>query len=110
MEKIIMKKIRLMLEYKAYPIWIYDEDGFVDDNALPEQWKNSLELVNSTEEIQSIFDSLYMDTVNEFKYIGFLDKEQRIVFIEKINYFIKLVKEINNDEFIIQNDIDISNL
>lgn len=105
-----MKKIRLMLEYKSYPIWIYNEEGFIEDNVLPEEWKYSQELINLTDEIQAVFDSLFIDTVNEFKYVGFSDMEKRNSFINKLKNFEKIIFEINNKQFIIQNDIDISNL
>ena len=33
------KEIRLMLEYECYPLWIYDEKGFLIDNDLIDEIK-----------------------------------------------------------------------
>lgn len=35
-----MKEIRLFLDYKCYPIWIYDENGSLINNDLSEEIKN----------------------------------------------------------------------
>ena len=103
-----MKKIRLMLEYKSYPIWIYDEDGFVEDNALPEEWKHSTELMSLAEEVQTIFNGLYLDTANEFRYQGFSSDEERLCFINKVQQLNMLILEINQGNYDIVNDIDLS--
>ena len=35
-----MKTIRIQLEYKCYPVWIYDEEGLVEDTTLPPELAN----------------------------------------------------------------------
>ncbi len=30
-----MKKIRVLMEYGCYPVWLYDDEGNIEDTALP---------------------------------------------------------------------------
>lgn len=39
-----MKTIRVHLEYNCYPVWLYDDEGFVEDNALPPDFAEGGEL------------------------------------------------------------------
>ncbi len=39
-----MKKIKVQLEYKCYPVWLYDADGTVEDTALPPELAGEHEL------------------------------------------------------------------
>lgn len=69
-----MKYIRLLIEYGAYPIWIYEkneDEEFVDDTKIPDEWADNLSLFNLCNEIQNEFNSLFIDNINEFKYVGF---------------------------------------
>ena len=49
-----MNKIRLLLEYKTYPIWIYDEEGLVIDTDLPAEWNDDSSLDDLWNEVDSI--------------------------------------------------------
>ncbi len=39
-----MRTIRLLLEYSCEPVWIYGEDGIVEDVGLPEELRGNKEL------------------------------------------------------------------
>ena len=36
----MVKKIRIMLDYKCYPVWLYDENGDIIDTLLPEELRD----------------------------------------------------------------------
>lgn len=39
-----MGAIRIQLEYKCYPVWLYDDEGLVEDTALPPEPSDDREL------------------------------------------------------------------
>ncbi len=100
-----MNSLRLLLEYKAYPIWIYDEEGLVIDTVVPPEWEDDTELMNALDKIQTIYDSLFLDTRTEFKYIGFNSCVERDAFISLLSNTIPLIYQKNNGKYFIQNDI-----
>jgi hypothetical protein len=61
-KRIYMKKIRLLLEYKSYPMWIYDENDELIDNDIIEELKSEKEINEMLMEIQVIYDSLFIDS------------------------------------------------
>jgi hypothetical protein len=38
----MVRKVRLMLEYHCYPVWLYDENGD-DYHAYMEDWKSAVD-------------------------------------------------------------------
>ena len=71
-----MKKIKISFEYHCYPIWVYDENGFLLSNDLPEPLQNNKGLAELCQSLQSQFDSLYRDDGKVFEYVGFENEEQ----------------------------------
>ena len=47
----MINKIRVMLEYRCYPVWLYDEDGDVIDTLLPEELRNDRNLDKKFDEL-----------------------------------------------------------
>ena len=43
----MIKKIRLMLEYNTYCVWLYDENNEIIDNDNPPEWDDDQELTNA---------------------------------------------------------------
>ena len=80
-----MKKIVLSLEYKCFPIWIYGEDGIVEDNDVPKEWENDLSLVSLLEEIQAMHDVRFINDGKVFEFHDFASEEDRV----KIHYLIE---------------------
>ena len=64
-------KLMVHLEYGCFPIWIYDEENELIENALPEDLKDHSELNNLCTEIQTLYNNLYIDKEDEFSYRGF---------------------------------------
>jgi len=79
-----MKKIKIFLEYKCFPMWVYNENDELVENDLVEELKNDAEIDNMFVEIQSIYDGLYEDDAINFEFKGFTNE------IEKMSLFLKL--------------------
>ena len=43
---IMIKTIRLLLEYNTYCLWLYNEDGEIIDNDNPPEWNDDTELTD----------------------------------------------------------------
>ena len=75
-----MSAIRIQLEYKCYLVWLYDDDGIVEDTALPPELSGDRELDERFRSIQERFDSTYVDTPTEFYAKGFATPEEEAAF------------------------------
>ncbi|BEI48963.1 hypothetical protein AWA2013_03690 [Lactiplantibacillus plantarum] len=86
-----MSEVRLFLDYKCYPVWVYDESGFLEENDLPDELKNDRNLDGKLVYLQNIYNNLFIDTEIEFKYRGFNDEVEK----EKLLHeFRKIQKEL----------------
>lgn len=65
-----MKKIRIFLEYGCSPVWLYDEDGDLIDNDLPNELASDRYINMLCDDITEQFDGLFINTTKEFDYIG----------------------------------------
>jgi hypothetical protein len=102
-----MKKIRLLLEYKCYPIWIYNENDELVDNDIVEELKIERDIDEMLMEIQGIYDSLFIDDSKTFEYKGFVNSMVRAEFLEKIDKVVVLIEKKLGATYIIVNGIDI---
>ena len=75
-----MKAIKIQLEYQCYPVWLYDDEGLVEDTALPLELAGDFELDERFKSIQRRFDATYVDTPTEFCNKGFASPEEEADF------------------------------
>lgn len=75
-----MRAIRIRLEYKCYPVWLYDDEGLVEDTALPPELSGDRELDERFGPIQERFDATYVDTPTEFYNRSFVTSEEEAAF------------------------------
>ncbi len=78
-----MKRIVIKFEYQCFPLWIYENDTFID-NIFLEISDDYIELEKRFDKLQEIFDSLYIDNDIEFSYIGFNYESQKDLFVKKV--------------------------
>lgn len=97
-----MKKIKISLEYKCFPVWIYDEDNKLIDNDLPSELIGDPEIDPLFVHIQDVFDSLFLNDKKEFKYIGFKTAEQRQLFLEEVSSSVRLLTNKLGSEYMIE--------
>ncbi len=87
-----MKAIKFMLEYKCYPLWLYDDNGIPVGNDIPQELKSDVEFKSLIEEISREFDKLYRDDSEAFEYIGFSDDISKRAFFRKVDKCIDIIK------------------
>ena len=51
------KTLKLMPEYQCYPLWLYDSDGTLIDNIIPESLQANKELMDALTSERFIHDS-----------------------------------------------------
>lgn len=89
-----MNEIRLYLDYKCFPIWIYDETGTLIENDLPNELKNNIDLDKKLVNLQEEYDSLFTDSNTTFSYNGFIDKVKKQEFV---NQFDKIQQKLEGE-------------
>ena len=105
-----MNKIILELDYRCYPMWIYNADGGVVDNDLVPELKEYSNIDQLLENIQSKFDSLYRDTSSEFTYVGFANEDERQHFNQLVKTAEEQISYALKGRYEIINLIDVNNM
>lgn len=104
----MLKKIRVMLDYHCYPVWLYDEDGDIIDTLLPEELRDDKELDEKFDDLQSRYDALFIDTVHEFTFVGFTSEEQKQDFLADWDRAVSELKKKVNAKYPIVDDIGLT--
>lgn len=100
-----MKTVKLFLDYKCYPIWIYENDSIVsNDLSSINILKDNTELVNLLDDIQKEYDNLFVDNSIEFYYKGFESKESHLLFKNKLMTAYEKIKSCLKNDYIVIND------
>ena len=102
----MIRKLRLMLEYGCYPVWLYDEEGFVEDTLLPEELRNDRELDARFTDLQDRYDALFINDEHVFDYIGFKTEAEKAEFLADWQEAVKELKEKAKGKYEIVDDID----
>ena len=106
----MIKKIRVLLEYNTYCLWLYDENDEIIDNDNPPEWDDDQELTNAFMEVSDLYDTFFIDNSKEFTYKGCPDEKTAQKLKNLFNTAINLLIENNNGTYIIQNDVNLNNL
>lgn len=104
------KEIRLMLDYECYPIWIYDENGNFIDNGLIDEIEKDDKIIAILEELQDQFESLYLNSQVEFKYIGFSSETDKQAFSEKVQRVYSSLCNLLDEKYIVKNMVNIQDM
>ena len=103
----MIKKIRLMLEYNTYSIWLYDEDDDIIDNDNPPEWDDDKELTDAFMAVSDLYDTFFIDNKYEFRYIGCNDPAVLQKLSEAVTRAVQILIEKNNGKYEIVNDISL---
>lgn len=101
-----MKKLKFMLDYQCYPLWIYDEDGKFIDNDLTDEIESDFELYNLLTTIKNQYDALFLNDNTEFTYAGFRNETEKKKFISTLKQAYKMLLERLGDKYDIIDGID----
>ncbi|MBC1637508.1 hypothetical protein HB950_05470 [Listeria welshimeri] len=88
-----MSEVRLFLDYKCYPVWVYDEAGFLEENDLPDELKKNKDLDEKLTHLQDKYNNLFTDTEIEFRYNGFNDENEKEKFLREFTEIQKELKK-----------------
>ena len=75
-----MKTIRFQLEYWCYPVWLHDDEGLIEDTALPPELVDGHELDDKFKSVQERFYATYVDASTAFYNKGFASSEEETAF------------------------------
>ena len=101
----MVKKIRLLLEYNTYPIWLYNEDDEVIDNDNPPEWDEDQQLTDLFMAVSDLYDTFFIDNNREFTFVGCPDIETREKLISLVESAVSYLMDKNKGKYTIQNDI-----
>lgn len=101
----MIKKIRLTLEYNTYCVWLYNEDDEIIDNDNPPEWNNDANLTDAFMSVSDLYDTFFVETKDEFRYVGCPDEATRQALISRINKAVDIISKKNNGKYILVNDI-----
>ena len=76
-----IKRIRVMLDYGCYPVWLYDEEGDIIDTLLPEELSSNMDLDAKFDDLQARYGALFINDGKEFSYRGFASNEEKKKFL-----------------------------
>lgn len=102
-----MQKVKIYLDFRCFPVWIYDDNDELINNDLPKELSGEKEIDDAFVEIQNIYDGLFLDNPTEFKYIGFKSELDKQKFLKIIEDAISLIKIKLGDSYIIEKKINI---
>ena len=95
-----------MLDYKCYPVWLYDENGNIVDTLLPDELRSDKKLDQLFDKIQTEYDSLFIDNEHEFSYVGFKSEKQKSDFLKEWKNAVNELKCKLKGRYEIIDDID----
>ncbi len=101
-------KIRLLLEYNTYCLWLYDENDEIIANDNPPEWDDCEALTDAFMAVSDIYDTFFIDNEKEFEYIGPKDSHHLKELELAIEKAIQLLTQLNDGKYMIINDMDLS--
>lgn len=106
----MIKKIRLLLEYNTYCIWLYNENDEIIENDNPPEWNDDQELTDAFMAVSDIYDTFFIDNEKEFAYIGCKDESTLKQLKSAVDFAISILTAKNDGRYQIVNDIIIPSL
>ena len=104
----MIKKLRLMLEYNTYCIWLYNEDDEIADNDNPPEWRDDQELTDAYTAVSDLYDTFFIDNEKEFRYVGCPDDKTRKKLLSLIAKAVDILQKKNAGRYVIENDMDLT--
>lgn len=102
----MIKKIRTLLEYDTYPLWIYEDEDFNIDNDAPLEWRDDKELEDAFMAVTKLYSTFFIDNPKEFSYIGPQNPDDISRLKQLAHMAMELLYKKNNGKYVIQNDLE----
>ena len=101
----MIKKIRLLLDYGCYPVWLYDEDDDLIDTLLPKELRDDRELDAKFTDLQERYEALFINNEHVFDYVGFRTEADKAAFLADWEKAVKELTEKAKGRYEIVDDI-----
>ena len=98
--------LKIILDYRCYPVWLYDENGFIIDTLLPDELKKNIKLDRKFDDLQARYDALFIDNGKEFSYVGFESALQKTQFLKDWASAVSELKAKTNGKYVVIDEID----
>lgn len=102
----MISKIRVMLEYNTYCLWLYDENGEIIDNCNPPEWEDDQKLTDAFMAVSDFYDIFFINNKREFRFKGSKNPADSERLRNLINHAMELLYKKNNGKYEIQNDMN----
>ncbi len=102
----MLKKIRLMLDYGCYPVWLYDENEDIIDTLLPEELRSDTKLDSQFDDLQNRYEKLFINNAHEFSFVGFKSEKEKQAFLNDWKHAVNELVTKTNGKYEIVDDID----
>lgn len=106
----MIKKIRVLLEYNTYCLWLYDENDDVVDNDNPPEWDDDQALTDAFMAVSDLYDTFFVDNEKEFAYVGCPNEASAQKLRELFSNAMEILEKKNNGTYIIENDVSLDSL
>ena len=103
----MIKKIRVLLEYNTYCLWLYDENDEIIDNNNPPEWDDDSSLTDAFMAVSDLYDTFFIDNDKEFSYKGCPDDETGDELRKRFVFAMDLLYQKNAGKYTIQNDVSL---
>ncbi len=102
----MIKRIKVMLEYGSYPVWLYDEKGDLVDTLPPEEIRSNKELDCKFDDLQARYEALFINNSKEFSYVGFEKQEEKDKFLADWNTAVNELRAATKNLYEISDEIN----
>jgi len=99
-----MEILKIIFDYKCFPVWIYNEKDQLITNDLPEYLIGDEKIDPMFVNLQERYDNLYVDDDKEFKFKGFASEDDEKKFLENVSDAVDLLKQKVNKSTIVEFD------
>ena len=96
--------IRIIFDYKCFPVWIYNDKGQLITNDLPEYLIGDEIIDPIFVTLQEQYNNLYIDDDKEFKFKGFVSDDDEKKFLENVSKAVDLLKQRVNKSTVVKFD------
>ena len=104
----MLKRIRVMLDYGCYPVWLYDQNDDVIDTLLPEEIRSNTELDAKFDDLEVRYEALFINDGKEFSFRGFASEEEKQRFFRDWQIAFDELVEALHGRYPISNEIAIT--
>ena len=94
-----MRTIRFMPDHAAYPLWFYDDSGNLTFDWTPKELTDYPEILANLDEIEAIYNSLFINNEHEFGWKGFDTEEERAEYKALVRITLTLLREKLGDKY-----------